>query len=171
MGRVVGNIADAINDRQRNVMSQWKNNIATATNKQKGNFGEIGADLDLAEKGYIPLQRRIDNINANGHNGIDGVYEKNGQYFIVEGKYSGSASINPANPATGLPRQMSDDWITQNNNERLVNALNDNRALADQVAQQGYTRVLAKVAPDGSVTYKLVGADGYLNTGGGTWTP
>jgi hypothetical protein len=55
---------------------------------------------------------RIDNIDAAGHNGLDGVYRKNGEYFIVEGKYTGSASLNPANPATQLPRQMSDKLDT-----------------------------------------------------------
>ncbi|MBQ4818856.1 hypothetical protein [Aquimarina sp. MMG016] len=163
VARVLGNVADAINDRQRSVMSQWSNNIATATNKQKGNFGEIGADLDLAEKGYIPLQSRIDDINANGHNGIDGVYEKNGQYFIVEGKYTGSASLNPANPATDLDRQMSDAWIRADN--RLVDAVGEE--VAQDILAAGYTRVLAKVAPDGSVTYKYVSDTGYLTQGGG----
>jgi hypothetical protein len=61
----------------------------------------------LNAKGYTSLQPRIDGIDSPGHNGIDIVVEKDGQYFIVEGKYTGSAGLNPADPKTGLPKQMS----------------------------------------------------------------
>ena len=83
VGKVASNVADAVNDVQRNVLNQWKNTIGNASNARKGNFGEMATDLDLADKGYIPLHTRIDDIDAPGHNGIDAVMEKNGQYFIV----------------------------------------------------------------------------------------
>jgi hypothetical protein len=153
---------------QRNMLDEYADGIASASNARKGNFGEIGADLDLNAKGYNSLIDRIDNIDSPGHNGIDGVFEKNGQYYIVEGKYTGSASLNPANQTTGLPRQMSDDWIQQ----KLVDAVGQD--LADDILDAGYTRVLAKVAPDGTVTYKYVSETGYLTQGGGPlgdWIP
>jgi hypothetical protein len=159
---------------QRSIIDEYADNIATASNSRKGNFGEIGADLDLNSKGYESLQPRIKDIDAPGHNGIDGVYRKDGQYYIVEGKYTGSASLNPANDATGLPRQMSDDWIQQNNGERLLEALGGDQGLVDDILDSGYSRVLAKVNPDGSVSYKYVSETGYLNQGGGLlgdWFP
>jgi len=168
VGRVVGNIADAINDRQRNVINQHRNTIGNATNKRKGNFGEMASDLDLGEKGYIPLHTRIDNIDASGHNGIDAVMEKNGQYFIVESKFSSTTtpSLNPANPSTDLPKKMSDAWINQRDYERLRDILNPN--VANDIIDSGYTRVLATHGPNGNKIYKLVDANGNI---GGTWTP
>jgi hypothetical protein len=115
---------------------------------------------------------RTDNIDAPNHNGIDGIYKKNGNYYIVEGKYSGTASLNPANPATNLDRQMSDDWILADN--RLINALGGDQNIADDIVDSGYYRILAKVAPDGSVSYKYVSETGYLSQGAGPlgdWTP
>ena len=159
------------NLKQRSIIDQYADDIANASNARKGNFGEIGADLDLNSKGYESLlSKRIDDIDAPGHNGIDGVYRKNGEYFIVEGKYTGSASLNAADDATGLTRQMSDRWIREDG--RLINAVGED--LAEDILLQGYKRVLAKVAPDGSVTYKYVSETGYLTKGGGPlgdWTP
>jgi hypothetical protein len=62
---------------------------------------------------------------------------------------------------------MSDNWITQNENRRLLDALGDDQDLVDDILDSGYSRVLAKVAPDGSVTYKYVSETGYLNQGNG----
>ena len=159
---------------QRMILDEYSGVIANASNARKGNFGEIGADLDLTTKGYESLiQPRINNIDAPGHNGIDGVYRKpNGDYVIVEGKYTGSASLNPANPATNLDRQMSDAWIQADN--RLLDALGGNQEVVDDILDSGYERVLAKVAPDGSVSYKYVSETGYLSQGAGPlgdWTP
>jgi hypothetical protein len=159
-----------LNLKQRTIIDEWATNIANATNKQKGNFGEIGADLDLNAKNYESLMHnRIDDINISGHDGLDGVYRKNGQYFVVEGKYTGSASLNPADPSTGLQRQMSDDWIASrdwsevNLSQTIVNGLIQNK---------NYTRILAKVHLDGTVTYRLIDSDGYAILGNaGIWTP
>ncbi len=154
---------------QRGLIDQYADNIATASDQRKGNFGEIGMDLDLNTKGYTSLQTRIKNIDEGGHHGVDGVYVKDGQYFIVEGKYAGSASINPANPNTGLPRQMSDEWLVYKDN--LINAVGPDRASV--IMRQGYERVLAKVASDGTVRYQLIDTRGYVVpiNQGGQWTP
>ena len=151
---------------QRTIIDDWAGNIATASNKRKGNFGEIGADLDLNAKNYESLQPRIDGIDSPGHNGLDGAYKKNGEYFIVEGKYSGSANLNPANPATGLPKQMTDDWISQNDWQRLRDAVGTD--VADDIIATGYKRILAKTAPDGTVTYNELDAAANII---GDWTP
>ena len=59
---------------------------------------------------------------------------------------------------------MSNAWITQNGNQRLVDAIGGNRVLANRIAT-GYTRVLAKASPDGSVVYRLVDEAGYVIRG------
>ena len=87
----------------------------------------------------------------------------------MEGKYTGSASINPADPTTGLPRQMSDDWI-RNRDWSVVNL--DQSIIDNLLDTKNYQRVLAKVKPDGTVTYRLIDGDGYAILGNvGIWTP
>ena len=64
---------------------------------------------------------------------------------------------------------MSDAWIQRPG--ELANSLG-NASLADDIIDAGYTRVLAKAAPDGTVTYRLVGSDGFVIRGNaGNFTP
>jgi hypothetical protein len=155
-----------INLKQRSIIDEWAGNIASASNKRKGNFGEIGADLDLNSKSYESLIDRIDDIDAGGHNGLDGVFRKDGQYYIVEGKYSGAAQINGAVPPN-LPRQMSDDWIATRSWDE-VNL--DQIIIDDLIENKNYERILAKTAPDGTVSYSKIDADGY-EISGSVWNP
>ena len=155
-----------VNLNQRFILNEWAGSIATGTNKQKGNFGEIGADLDLNAKGYKSLQSRINDIESSGHNGIDIVVEKDGVYYIIEGKYIGSAKLNPANPRTGLPKQMTDDWIAQGNYQRLVEAVGQD--LANRIIDKGYRRILAKTSKNGSVIYKELDLNAEII---GDWLP
>jgi hypothetical protein len=113
---------------QKKLVDQYKNTIASANNIRKGNFGEIASDVFLSEKGYQPLHTRITNIDAPIHQGIDGVFVKNGQYFILEAKY-GTATLNPENPATNLPKQMTDAWIRGDN--RLIRAVQNQSTVDD----------------------------------------
>lgn len=148
---------------QRSLIDEFGSGIANASSARKGNFGEIGADLDLNAKGYESLQPRIYGIDSPGHNGLDGIYRKNGEYFVVEGKYTGSASLNKADPTTGLPRQMSDDWIASRDWSSIGL---DQADVANLLQTKNYKRVLAKVKPDGTVTYQFVGSTGYLKPNG-----
>ena len=151
---------DILNLKQKKIINQYGNNISSETNLRKGNFGEIGADLDLNRRGYKSLHNRVVDIDDTGHHGIDGVFEKNGNYYIVEGKYSGSASLSPANPATGLPRQMSDQWIDRD----IQNILGPNLGQTLS-ATRNYSRILAKVDSNGNVTYSLIDSNGYVILG------
>ena len=67
--------------------------------------------------------------------------------------------MNPADPSTGLPRQMSDSWIQG----RLADAVGPD--LAEEILDEGYKRILAKVSPDGSVYYQLIDEAGYVIRG------
>jgi hypothetical protein len=151
----------------RSGVDSFVDTVGDFTNKRKGNWGEMATDVKLSEKGYIPLHSRVNSIDDAGHNGVDGVFQKDGKYFIVESKYSktGIASLNPANDATLLPKQMSDKWIRRPG--ELENAVGD-PALATKILDSQYTSVIATHGPNGTVTYRLVNADGSL---GGVWTP
>lgn len=153
--------------KQRQQFDNLLGDINNQSSTVKGNWAEMGADVDAVAKGYEPLHKPITDMNS-GHNGIDHVFRKDGKYYIVETKYKGSANLSPANPETGLARQMSDDWIKgvdpdDISGSRLEQALG--RELANQVNKEGYQRLIANVAPDGSITHKLIDADGYIVRG------
>ncbi len=155
-----GNFLDDIYNTQKSIINTWKNNIATATNIRKGNFGEIASDAFLAEKNFQPLHTRLQSIDAPTRQGIDGVFKKGNEYFIVESKYSGTATLS--NTADG--KQMSDAWI--NGSNRLQNAVGP--TVFQDINAVGYRRLLAEVAPDGTIIYKELDASASVI---GTFTP
>jgi len=99
------------------------------------------------------LHTRLQNIDAPTHQGIDGVFKKGNEYFIVESKYKGTATLS--NTADGM--QMSDGWIRGSN--RIIDAVGGNRGLADDILN-GYKRILSEVAPDGSIIFKELDSSG-----------
>jgi hypothetical protein len=145
---------DDIYATQRSVVNENRNIIANANNNSKGAFGEIASDAFLTEKGFQPLHHRKTALTEGwGETGIDGVFKKDGQYYIVEAKY-GTATLSPANQATGLPKQMSDSWILGDN--RLLNVVGP--TIFQDINAVGYRRILATVGSDGSIVYKELDA-------------
>jgi hypothetical protein len=134
--------------KQLEIVSTYKDIIADCTTLQKGNYGEIVTNIDLIKKGYRPLSKPITDINEPTHQGIDGVYVKNGEYIIVEEKY-GTARLDAGDGMT--PKQMSDAWIQGNN--RLVKVLNGNENNINAIRNLGYKRILARVSSDGTIIY------------------
>ena len=167
---IVRVVVDQIYKNQKAIVKQYTGIIELASNLRKGNFGEIATDVDLYERGYKKLHiNQIDDIDFGGHNGIDHIFknEQTGEYIIVESKYHGTGGLNPANPNTDLPRQMSDDWISNGErdiNDRLYQALGQDDNLYNQI-EGNYIRVLARINPDGSVYYTLINNEGYLILG------
>lgn len=100
-------------------------------------------------QGFTPLHKRLSSIDEPIHQGIDGVFEKVGQYFIVEAKYKGNATLSTLSDGT---KQMSDKWIIGEN--RLFHAVGENENLFKTINQKGYKRLLAEVASDGTIIYK-----------------
>ena len=90
-----------------------------ASNKQKGNFGEIAShdnllnNKTLKDKGYNLKRLGEDaptGLDDKIRKGIDGIYENTTpppKYVINESKY-GSSKLNPK---TADGPQMSDDWV------------------------------------------------------------
>jgi hypothetical protein len=95
----------------------------------------------------------LQSIDAPTHQGIDGVFKKGNEYFIVEAKYKGTATLSTLTDGT---KQMSDAWIGQNNFQRLIDAVGETSAR--EIRNVGYKRLLAEVAPDGTVIYKELDA-------------
>lgn len=140
---------------------------------RKSNFGEMVTDTDLFSKGYEPLHVRRTNIDQPIDQGIDGVFKnpETGEFLIVESKF-GTSSLNTLADGT---RQMSDPWITNglnNASDRLFQEIGQDVNLYNQIMQNGYTRLKAKVTETGIVSYKLINSDGYVILGNaGIFTP
>jgi hypothetical protein len=157
-----GNLVDEVYDSQKKLVDQHKESIASANNFRKGNFGEMATDVNLSGKGYKPLHTRVTDIDAPMKQGIDGVFEKNGEFFIVESKYSGTSKLGKTN--TG--RQMSDNWINGSLPGKTTSRLEDTvgKEMAIEIQNVGYKSVLSEVASDGSITYKLINSDGSVGS-------
>lgn len=145
---------DNVYTSQKNLINQFKNTIATATNLRKGNFGEMASDVLLSEKGYQPLHTRLIDIDAPTKQGIDGVFKKGNDYFVVESKYKGSATLGTLVDGT---KQMSSAWIIGNN--RLLDVVGSE--IFQEMNAVGFKRILAEVAPDGTIIFKEL--DGSAN--------
>lgn len=152
---------DNIYPSQKNLINRFKNLISSETSLRKGNFGEMASDVLLCEKGCQPLHTRIIDIDAPTKQGIDGVFKKGNEYFVVEAKYKGSATLG--NTADG--KQMSDSWITGSG--RLLNAVASEQVV-NEILAKGYKRILAEVAPDGSIVFKELDSSASVI---GTFTP
>jgi len=63
---------------------------------------------------------------------------------------------------------MSDDWIlgTTTGNNRIIGEVGEE--IGNDIIDAGYTRVLSKVQPDGTIIYKELDEFGYSI---GSWTP
>ncbi|MDT4812823.1 hypothetical protein FQZ97_457890 [compost metagenome] len=125
----------------------------------KAALGERTAHAKMEELGYERIDTGGDYVP--GRTGIDGVYRNTKpphEYVIMESKY-GKAELGE----TLDGRQMSDDWIRA----RLEKAVGDDMAKAiERALNRGEVkRVLIRTKEDGSVTGKLLGADGKVILG------
>jgi len=125
---------------------------------RKGNFGEMVTDDTLVNKGFTPLHSRITDIDQQITQGIDGVFEKDGKYFIVESKF-GSSSLSK-DLADGT-NQMDDAWITKRIKEMGLPPSVE----YDIVTNRNYTPVVAQVSKTGAVKFKQLKPDGSIYRG------
>jgi hypothetical protein len=122
---------------------------------RKGNFGEMGTDVDMVEHGWTPEHRRITDIDAATERGLDHVFSKPGPpkiTLVVDSKF-GSAKLSTLADGT---RQMSERWIEN----RL--RLSVGRERADEIIQIGYSSIVAKINGQGVIKYKLLDANGLV---------
>ncbi|PHG08140.1 T7SS effector LXG polymorphic toxin [Bacillus toyonensis] len=143
----------------------------TATNKQKGNYGEIKSsdnllnNQSLKDAGFDlkPVGKSAPSgINDKIVKGIDGLYENTNaeskiKYVIDEAKF-GSSQLGKTKDG----RQMSDDWLTgvKTEKSRILKAVDGDKRLADKITKalerDKVERVLSKVDSSGKVkTFKI----------------
>lgn len=130
------------------------------SNAEKGAYAEMKTDRDLALKGYKRINTPKDvmtSLDTKGHQGIDGVYENpNGKprYLIVDAKYG----VSPLS-TTKDGKQMSEGWI----DKRLDIAVGKEKAQEIRNAQlkdpDSVGSYVAKVTPEGSITYNALDKD------------
>jgi len=167
----IDDVMDAFTKGQRHLVEVYKDQIANMSSLRKGNFGEMATDVDMISRGFEPVHlrgNRINTIDHGGHNGIDHVFKnpETGEYLIIEAKYKPSgdmAYMNPPNNTTNLPKQMSDDWLTHNDN--FANAIGNEDLAADILASVNYKKLVSVVNPDGTITYRLIDEFGNVITG------
>ena len=135
-----------------------------ANGDQLGSKTEGLVDDIMRSDGYKVADGKY--AGENGVNGFDGVYYKGTldnptEIIIIESKQmstSGSVSLNGENLTTGLPNQMSDDWITYvatklkntNSNPTLGNKIED-LMLIDPEKIKKYVSAVDKA--DGSINF------------------
>lgn len=105
---------EEINEAQQKAIKEAFEKISRGeelTNAEKGNLCEMMMDQYYISKGYSPLHERVVSLDDPGHQGIDGVYEKQNsdgskEYIIADAKYD---SAKLGNTTDG--KQLSDTWI------------------------------------------------------------
>lgn len=162
-------LLDEIASMQRAVIEDVLNGVidlnANGNTIRKGNYGEMVTDVDLSIHGYEPLHQRITNIDNPLNSGIDGIFQnpQTGEFLIVESKFNTSTLGQTLDG-----KQMSDSWILGANSgtNRIYQEVG--QELGDEIIDNGYTRVLSRILPDGSHSFTIL--DEFGNTIG-SWTP
>ena len=95
------------------------------------------------------------------------ILKQTDEYIIVESKYTSTGNVTLGNTLDGP--QMSDGWILGVNtgDNRILNIVND-PVLAQEIEFSDYKRVISKILPDGTITYKELNSLGNII---GDWTP
>ncbi len=149
-------VLDELYETQKRIVADVESGkLKLTTSAQKGNYGEMKADIAWIESGKKPLHERVTDLNAPTKKGIDHVYLDPGPppiNYIVESKF-GSSRLSTLVDKT---RQMSKEWIE----DRLIGAVGKKKAIG--IIKEGYTSVLAKVKPDGTISYKLLDKKGLV---------
>lgn len=137
-----------------------KFNPQTASNSEKGVFGEAKTDELFISKGYKKLNGEPVNVGDSPRgNGIDHIYHnptKNPPYTIVESKYA-SSSLKTLDDGT---RQMSDKWILARLESEEIT-----KEQAKDMIKKGFNSVVSKVDANGNIVTKIVNKDGYIVRG------
>ena len=146
---------------QRDAIDRVKNGEvdldANGNTIRKGNFGEMAVDDDMVNKGFEPLHERITDIDQSITQGIDGIFVKDGQYYIVESKF-GSSSLSK-DLADGT-NQMDSQWIANR-----IDDMTHLPAATRNAIKSNYTPVVARISETGSITYKKLNSSGSVIRG------
>ncbi|ABN54037.1 protein of unknown function DUF1557 [Acetivibrio thermocellus ATCC 27405] len=173
----VGNKGILVHNANYNPKTTFENlDLETASNKQKGNYGEYRANDNLINNQSLKEERY--NLKRKGRSaptspddkivkGIDGIYvnedpNSNIKYVINESKFN-SAQLGKTKKGI---KQMSDEWLLEKQGKRILKAVNGDRKLQKDILQAlddgQIEKVLSRVGKDGKViTYRL-GSNGEI---------
>lgn len=127
------------------------------SNQEKGNYGEMKADLDMLEKGYVRISKKsVTDLKQSIGQGIDGVYENPNskpKYVILDAKY-GTSQLQD----TLDGKQLCDTWI----DARLDNAVGKEKAgeIRNAMIEDNVGVGVARIDESGDVTYTPVDENG-----------
>jgi len=177
----VGNKGILVHNANYNPKTTFENlDLETASNKQKGNYGEYRANDNLINNQSLKEERY--NLKRKGRSaptspddkivkGIDGIYvnedpNSNIKYVINESKFN-SAQLGKTKKGV---KQMSDKWILEDGGKRILEAVNgDEELMFDILEALGsgkVEKVLSKVDANGKVTTYRLDSTGKII---GTW--
>lgn len=111
-----------VNEKQRAAIKEGLRRVLNGeelSTAEKGNLCEMMMDQYYISKGYTPLHKQVTSLEDKGHQGIDGVYEKDGKYVVADAKF-GTARLGETQDG----KQMSAGWI----DKRLDDAVGKEKA-------------------------------------------
>jgi len=173
----VGNKGILVHNANYNPKTTFENlDLETASNKQKGNYGEYRADDNLINNQSLKEERY--NLKRKGRSaptspddkivkGIDGIYvnedpNSNIKYVINESKFN-TAQLGKTKKGV---KQMSDKWIREDGGKRISKAVNGDRKLQKDIIQAlkkgKVEKVLSRVGKDGKVTTYRLNSNGEI---------
>ncbi|KVW41165.1 contact-dependent inhibition toxin BcpA [Burkholderia ubonensis] len=100
----------------------------------QGQAREYVSNNYFVRNGFAPLDGKC------GANCFDGVYVKGDTVYVNEVKplnESGSISLNPENPATGLPTQQTDEWV-KNSIQTLKKSKNPDLVKTGSIVEKAF---------------------------------
>ncbi|KVL30735.1 contact-dependent inhibition toxin BcpA [Burkholderia sp. MSMB1835] len=144
-----------LNSAEQGVLSQLNQ---LPSKDLQGQAREYVANNYFVRNGFTPLDGKC------GANCFDGVYVKGDTVYVNEVKPlngSGSVSLNPENPATGLPTQQTDDWI-KNSFQTLQKSKDPNLVKTGSIIQKAFedgklVKLVSGVDSNGMVIVKIPG--------------
>jgi hypothetical protein len=105
----------------------------------------------MVNRGFTPYHNRITDIDKPSKQGVDGIFEKDGMFYIVESKCcNGTNNKLKRKPLDDGSYQMDERWIEERINELKVSPEVKRQILAH------YTPVLARVTEKGTITYSKI---------------
>jgi len=173
----VGNKGILVHNANYNPKTTFENlDLETASNKQKGNYGEYRADDNLINNQSLKEERY--NLKRKGRSaptspddkivkGIDGIYvnedpNSNIKYVINESKFN-TAQLGKTKKGV---KQMSDKWIREDGGKRILKAVNGDIKLQKDIIQAlkkgKVEKVLSRVGKDGKVTTYRLNSNGEI---------
>ena len=135
------------------------------TNAEKGIYGEHVSDVYMANRGHTKINDggRITQVgDAPRGPGIDGAWRNPNpppEFIITDAKYGSS---QPKMTADG--KQMSENWVKGSNRLERATGLRQSQEIEDAMTRNSVERQIHQIGTDGSVTVKVLDAQGNVTS-------